>query len=160
VGRSVPWDVLRVVRFKSWTFSDGMFIEWDVTRAGPFLCAPNIVKGKKKNRRRFRIRSKLLRIQIRGAQKLRIRTVTHPEYWLRLVKKKKPLCLSRPHPCVYWLNSHPFKKKVPNFLNSFFVAGMMGDDAVFGENYPGNMDLGAVGGGAGGGLLNESDDSL
>jgi hypothetical protein len=27
VGRSVPWDVLRMGRFKSWTFSDGTFLE-------------------------------------------------------------------------------------------------------------------------------------
>jgi hypothetical protein len=40
VGRSVPWDVLRVGRFKSWTFSDGTFLEWDVSRVGPFVCAP------------------------------------------------------------------------------------------------------------------------
>jgi hypothetical protein len=26
--------------FKSWTFSDGTFLEWDVSRAGPFVCAP------------------------------------------------------------------------------------------------------------------------
>ncbi len=42
MGRSVPWDVLRVGRFKSWTFSDGKFLEWDVSRAGPFVCAPRI----------------------------------------------------------------------------------------------------------------------
>jgi hypothetical protein len=40
VGRSLPWDVLRVGRFKSWTFSDRTFLEWDVSRAGPFVCAP------------------------------------------------------------------------------------------------------------------------
>ncbi len=33
------WDVLIVGRFKSWTFSDGTFFEWDVSRAGPFVCA-------------------------------------------------------------------------------------------------------------------------
>ncbi len=38
--RSVPWDVLRVGRFKSWTVSDGTFFEWDLSRAGPFVCAP------------------------------------------------------------------------------------------------------------------------
>ncbi len=42
MGRSVLWDVLRVGRFKSWTFSDGTFLEWDVSRAGPFVCAPKI----------------------------------------------------------------------------------------------------------------------
>ncbi len=42
MGRSVPWDALRVGRFKSWTFSDGTFLEWDVSRAGPFVCAPFI----------------------------------------------------------------------------------------------------------------------
>jgi hypothetical protein len=42
VGHSVPWDVLRVGRFKSWTFSDGTFLEWDVSRAGPFVCAPTV----------------------------------------------------------------------------------------------------------------------
>jgi hypothetical protein len=36
-------------------------------------------------------------------------------------------------------------------------AGLLGEDSAFGENYSGNMDLG---GGAGGNLLNESDDSL
>jgi hypothetical protein len=36
----MPWDVLRVGRFKSWAFSDGTFLEWDVSRAGPFVCAP------------------------------------------------------------------------------------------------------------------------
>ncbi len=40
MGRSVPWDVLRVGRFKSWTFSDGTFLKWGVSRAGPFECAP------------------------------------------------------------------------------------------------------------------------
>ncbi len=43
MGRSVPWDVLIVGRFKSWTFSDGTFLEWDVSRAGPFVCAPFVV---------------------------------------------------------------------------------------------------------------------
>ncbi len=38
----MPWDVLRVGRFKSWSFSDGTFLEWDVSRAGPFVCAPHI----------------------------------------------------------------------------------------------------------------------
>jgi hypothetical protein len=42
VGRSVLWDALRVGRFKSWTFSDGTFLEWDVSRAGPFVCAPSV----------------------------------------------------------------------------------------------------------------------
>ncbi len=42
MGRSVPWDVLRVGRFKSWTFSDGTFFEWDVSRAGTFVCAPDL----------------------------------------------------------------------------------------------------------------------
>jgi hypothetical protein len=40
VGRSVPWAVLGVGRFKSWTFSDGTLLVWDVSRAGPFVCAP------------------------------------------------------------------------------------------------------------------------
>ncbi len=40
VGHSVPWYVLRGGRFKSRTFSDGTFLEWDVSRAGPFVCAP------------------------------------------------------------------------------------------------------------------------
>ncbi len=40
IGRSVPWDILRVVRFKSWAFGDGTFLEWDVSSAGPFVCAP------------------------------------------------------------------------------------------------------------------------
>jgi hypothetical protein len=39
VGPSVPW---RVGRFKSWTFSDGTFLEWDVSRAGPFAYAPHV----------------------------------------------------------------------------------------------------------------------
>jgi hypothetical protein len=43
VGRSLPWDVLRVGCFKSWTFSDGTFLEWDVSRAGPFVCAPQFL---------------------------------------------------------------------------------------------------------------------
>jgi hypothetical protein len=34
VGRSELWDVLRVERFKSRTFSDVTFCEWDVSRAG------------------------------------------------------------------------------------------------------------------------------
>jgi hypothetical protein len=41
VGRLVMWDVLRVGHFKSWTFSDGTFLEWDISRAGPFVCAPD-----------------------------------------------------------------------------------------------------------------------
>ncbi len=44
VGHSVPWDVLRVGGFKSWTFSDGTFLEWNVSRAGPFVCAPVFMK--------------------------------------------------------------------------------------------------------------------
>ncbi len=43
MGRSLPWDVLRVGCFKSWTFSDGTFLEWDVSRAGPFVCAPQFL---------------------------------------------------------------------------------------------------------------------
>ncbi len=31
MGRSVPWDVLRVGRFKSWTFSDGTFQELELS---------------------------------------------------------------------------------------------------------------------------------
>ncbi len=27
-------------RFKSWTCSDGTILEWNVSRAGPFVCAP------------------------------------------------------------------------------------------------------------------------
>ncbi len=40
MGHSVLWDILRMGRFKSWTFSDGTFLEWDVSRAGPFVSAP------------------------------------------------------------------------------------------------------------------------
>jgi hypothetical protein len=47
----VPWDVLRVGRFKSWTFSEGTFLEWDISRAGPFVCTPS--------RQYFRHRSKV-----------------------------------------------------------------------------------------------------
>jgi hypothetical protein len=47
VGHSELWDVLRVGRFKSRMFSDGMFREWDVSRAGPFVYSPSTVDGLK-----------------------------------------------------------------------------------------------------------------
>ncbi len=35
------WDVLSCGTFSDGTFNDGTFCEWDVSRAGPFVCAPS-----------------------------------------------------------------------------------------------------------------------
>jgi hypothetical protein len=35
------------------TFSDGTFREWDVSRAGPFVCAPIYVMGSRSERQKY-----------------------------------------------------------------------------------------------------------